>query len=247
MENYRELMKDTTVARLVFREIPYSGIGYVSMKGEAENRDLLLGMGVAQMHDAGAKTIYCGFKNDGLMKVPKLHGFLCWEQFYSHAHDMDSLQIDLSGIIHLQDAFELAFVPLRRDIAELYKRVYNESFCSIANAATCAHDSIEALLENSFATGELVLYRGEAAGVVETSADSESAVLEGIALLPQYRSLGLGRALLRRVLLRFVQRGFGKADLLVSSANPAAYRLYLSEGFEKKKLYARWFRLETDD
>lgn len=245
MENYRELTKDTTVARLVFREIPYSGIGYVSMRGGSESRDLLLYTGVAEMLDAGAETIFCGFRNDGFMKVPKVHGFLAGEQFYSFAHDMDELQIELSGRMDNTDALELTLVPLSRDGAELYKSVYNESFGSMPNAATCADDSIDELLNHSHVAGELVLFRGEAVGLVETSADNGIAELDGIALLPKYRSLGLGRVLLRRVLSRFEQAGFTKASLLVSSANLAAYRLYLSEGFDKNKLYTRWFRLET--
>ena len=142
--------------------------------------------------------------------MPKTCGFLAGEQFYSFAHDLDALEIDLGAVRDGGAPFTL--VPLCRGNAELYKSVYNESFAAVPNLATCADDSIEELLSSKSTTGELAFYRGEPAGVLELTAENGVPHIDGIALLPTFRGKGLGRALLRADAGAVSMRGASESD-----------------------------------
>ena len=54
-------------------------------------------------------------------------------------------------------------------------------------------------------------------------------------MVPAYRGMGLGRALVRQALDGFYQAGLRRAYLEVTAENAAAVRLYRSVGFRRAK------------
>ena len=54
-------------------------------------------------------------------------------------------------------------------------------------------------------------------------------------VIPSYRGLGLGRALVRRALAGFCQAGLHRAYLEVTAENAAAVQLYRNVGFRRAK------------
>ena len=58
-----------------------------------------------------------------------------------------------------------------------------------------------------------------------------------ICVLPEYRGLGLGKALLGATVRNLTQRKFGSLSLTVTEANSPAVDLYERLGFEKKRIF----------
>jgi hypothetical protein len=59
--------------------------------------------------------------------------------------------------------------------------------------------------------------------------------IQNVGVIPSYRGLGLGRALVRRSLAGFSQAGLHRAYLEVTAENAAAVRLYREVGFRRAK------------
>ncbi len=59
--------------------------------------------------------------------------------------------------------------------------------------------------------------------------------IQNVGVIPPYRGLGLGRALIRRALGGFCQAGLHRAYLEVTAGNDAAIRLYREVGFRRAK------------
>jgi ribosomal protein S18 acetylase RimI-like enzyme len=58
-----------------------------------------------------------------------------------------------------------------------------------------------------------------------------------ICVLPEYRGLGLGKALLAATVKNLTQRKFSSLSLTVTEANTPAVDLYERLGFEKKRVF----------
>ena len=69
-------------------------------------------------------------------------------------------------------------------------------------------------------------------------------MIQNLAVLPDCRGLGLGRALLQACLWGFRESGLTAAQLEVSARNEPAVRLYESAGFETRKSFYREMRAE---
>jgi ribosomal protein S18 acetylase RimI-like enzyme len=59
--------------------------------------------------------------------------------------------------------------------------------------------------------------------------------IQNVGVIPSYRGLGLGRALVRRALAGFCQAGLHRAYLEVTAENAAAVQLYRQVGFKRAK------------
>jgi ribosomal protein S18 acetylase RimI-like enzyme len=59
--------------------------------------------------------------------------------------------------------------------------------------------------------------------------------IQNVGVIPSYRGLGLGRALIRRALAGFCHAGLHRAYLEVTAENAAAVRLYREVGFKRAK------------
>jgi ribosomal protein S18 acetylase RimI-like enzyme len=61
-----------------------------------------------------------------------------------------------------------------------------------------------------------------------------------VGILPEWRGLGLGRALLRWSIARFRSLGLTEAELLVVAANDRALSIYRAEGFRTVVAWPQW-------
>lgn len=60
--------------------------------------------------------------------------------------------------------------------------------------------------------------------------------IQNVGVVPSYRGLGLGRALVRRALIGFYQEGLRRVFLEVTAENDGAVRLYRELGFRRSKI-----------
>jgi ribosomal protein S18 acetylase RimI-like enzyme len=73
-------------------------------------------------------------------------------------------------------------------------------------------------------------------GTVQGVTDQGSiGAIQNVGVIPSYRGLGLGQALIRRALNGFCQAGLHRAYLEVTAENAAAVRLYRAVGFRRAK------------
>jgi ribosomal protein S18 acetylase RimI-like enzyme len=76
-------------------------------------------------------------------------------------------------------------------------------------------------------------YVGTVQGVMD---QGSIGAIQNVGVIPSYRGLGLGRALVRRALAGFCQAGLHRAYLEVTAENAAAVRLYRNVGFRRSKI-----------
>ena len=63
--------------------------------------------------------------------------------------------------------------------------------------------------------------------------------IQNVGVIPSYRGLGLGRALVRRALAGFTQAGLRRAYLEVTAENVAAVQLYRNVGFGEPRHFTK--------
>jgi len=76
------------------------------------------------------------------------------------------------------------------------------------------------------------LYVGTVQGIMD---HGPIGAIQNVGVIPSYRGLGLGRALVRRALSGFIQAGLRRAYLEVTAENAAAVQLYRDVGFRRAK------------
>lgn len=80
---------------------------------------------------------------------------------------------------------------------------------------------------------ELMVAKFGSVRPVEDETSAGEFYVDSIAVLPEYRGRGVGRALLADVCRRAFENGFCKVGLLVDVANPKAEAMYASLGFRR--------------
>jgi len=123
--------------------------------------------------------------------------------------------------------------------------IRNSAFEHVKGNRPVAPEEVSRMAEDPYSTngGMLVLFcDGEPVGVACGEKDEfmgKPIVSIGpVAVLPDHQGKGLGRALLRAVIIRALDEGIGAAYLSVNSDNLSAVGLYASEGFKKEKGFA---------
>lgn len=82
-------------------------------------------------------------------------------------------------------------------------------------------------------------------GNSKTNISDKILKIQGLGILPGYRGLGYGQALLVEILNRAFHNGYRVAELVVHSANQAAINLYTKYGFQERYRYL-WYRRVVD-
>ena len=80
-------------------------------------------------------------------------------------------------------------------------------------------------------------------GVYELELTQEIPVIDGIALLKDFRGKGLGRSLLTAVLAQLAGRGYRRCRLMVATDNENAFGLYRTAGFKAAGVQSQWFQM----
>lgn len=212
--------------QLYTSEIPGKGIGYLTLE-KPEYLDAameeLVNQGALQVFATGALS---EGEQDGL-SIAMAHSMLIMERKLK----------DLSA-----PEGRLRLLPLTRDMAPIYIQLYNESFYSVANAATIHRSELEKLLRPQERAG-IVWLETRPVGIYDCILEGPSPLIDGIGLIKGVHGQGLGRELLRSVLTMLREEGFDSCHLLVSTANQAAFTLYRTEGFLVTEKKSTWYEV----
>lgn len=128
-----------------------------------------------------------------------------------------------------------------------FLRIYNTNFVSVPGTATYTEGDVARLLGDPGATrAGLLLLDGVPVGNYELcGCGTDTPELAAIGINAEKRGQGLGGRALRLLLACLADAGAKRVLLKVSTANPAAYRLYRSAGFQKERTLCRWYTLDA--
>ena len=158
------------------------------------------------------------------------------------------MEIDLDGSV---DPFVLLppyrWVPWEEALIDQHAEVKYQSFRSEIDAHVfpclgerqgCQRLMREIRRKPGFLAGATWLiathegYVGTVQGVMDRG---PIGAIQNVGVVPSYRGLGLGRALVRQALEGFYQAGLRRAYLEVTAENSSAVRLYRTVGFRRAK------------
>lgn len=203
------------IATLILREIPHQQRAYVMLRTVWHLQPFLEECR-AFCRMAGAESVYVTGE-DCLDMLPFVHEMQRW------TCRRDKLP-PLTEPVQLQ--------PLTDGNREEFRRLYNDLFAQVPNAATCTAQEAARIQREEQAA--LAIVDGQTAGLVQWTDNR----LEAIAVLPEHHGLGYRLAL--TVLHRMEAE---TVELQVSSANERALRLYQRLGFAKAGALSRWYDL----
>jgi ribosomal protein S18 acetylase RimI-like enzyme len=158
------------------------------------------------------------------------------------------MEIDLDGAV-TASALPRSFmwVPWQDSLLEQHAEVKYRSFVGEVDAyvfpclgdrSGCRRLMCEIRRKPGFLPGAtwLVACSGGYVGTVQGVMDQGPiGAIQNVGVLPPYRGLGLGRALVYRALAGFCQAGLQRAYLEVTAENGAAIQLYRNVGFRRAK------------
>jgi ribosomal protein S18 acetylase RimI-like enzyme len=137
------------------------------------------------------------------------------------------------------------WVPWDPNLLDLYAEVHYLSFRqtldaklfrSFADRAGCWHLMNEIRTKPGFCATATWMIAGPAGccGTIEASlVGLQEGGIQNVSVLPTFRRLGLGRALVLQSMHGFAREGATRVSLEVTGENAPAYRLYQSLGFRK--------------
>lgn len=221
------------VLEVIQREIATKGIGYLILRDCPEDRlGEALSKGMEKLKHSGAKTVWAASLPEGEPLNPGPVGV--WR--LTHVHDMVSMERPLSAPIPKSEV-KLTFRPVKRSSDEkLYLELVNRAYADVPNAKTLRQTDLRAPNHRS-----ALAFQGETAvGAYEWDLNEKTPELVTLAVSPDFRRQGFGRAILRAAM-----EGLKTAAccLTVSTANPAAMSLYESEGFTQTGVVSSWFEV----
>lgn len=121
-------------------------------------------------------------------------------------------------------------------------KVENESF-----SKPWTKEGFEAELENDTANFTAAVYNGQAVGYIGFHAVLDEGYVANIAVLPEYRRLGIADDLLKAALERSAEMRLSFLSLEVRKSNSAAIALYKKYGFEKVGERKRFYSAPVED
>lgn len=221
----------------ITREIPYRGVAYLIIRCcPAEELGRLLAREVRTLAGQGARTIYVASTDP---EAPLTEGVLGTVHL-THIHDMLDMERGLASD-RPRPQGRLRAEPLTEALGERWLALYNEAFADVPNAATYGPEELSEQLARPGSCG-LALEGERPVGIYEL--DLQTGEIEGIGLEKAARGRGMGRELLLLAMDLLAEQGCAHCWLQVSTANPAAYQLYLETGLSTRQIRSRWFRAE---
>lgn len=159
------------------------------------------------------------------------------------------MEIDLDAVPRVEALPQsFTWVSWNESLLELHAEVKYRSFLgeidadvfpSLGNPEGCKRLMCEIRRKPGFLPGATWLiacpqgYVGTVQGVMD---QGPIGAIQNVGVIPSYRGLGLGRALVRRALGGFSQAGLRRAYLEVTAENVAAVQLYYNVGFRRAKI-----------
>lgn len=145
----------------------------------------------------------------------------------------------------VSESFELT--PLSTDRIDTFLTLHREGMRGVPNVPTL----LESDVLKQMKMDRLFLIEtkdGTPVGFCDLAVDSErkAAELEEIAILPAWRSKGIGRQVIANLADGLAAEGIDSLSVLVATVNTGALRLYRRLGFDQEQFYANWFRQPLD-
>ena len=216
------------------QEIAPKGKAYVGLRGEPIEG---LNEICARLWDRGAKQIFLAAKEQ---KKPLAEGLLDGVRL-TYAHDMLGLSRSLDAHRPRPEG-RLTLEPLTREKKDLFLRIYNESFFSVANSSTYGEAEFEQIMGPEYRCG-FGLLDGTPVGIYELGFKKENPEIGSIGLDAPYLGKGLGREFLLTLMDYLAELGCDACWLQVATANEKAHRLYQSLGFTQSEQLSRWYEV----
>lgn len=220
-------------------EIAAKGRGYLALRRcRREDVDEALAKGREKLLALGATEIYVTSSDPA---APLEEGERAGCRL-THVRDMLWMERELSALPpQLED---VALEELTRARGGAWLTLHNACFFDLPNSATYGPQALERALSQGWQCGFLN-WKGIPVGVYELSLAGELPELEGLAVHEDYRSRGLGRALLYALLGCLAGQGYSRCRLLVATDNAPAFALCRSAGFKAAGIQGQWFSMQA--
>ncbi|BDF67104.1 hypothetical protein CE91St43_10760 [Oscillospiraceae bacterium] len=223
------------VLEVIQREVPTRGIGYLILRDCPEDRlGEALGKGMEKLKKTGAKQVWATSLPEGEPLHPGPVGV--WR--LTHVHDMVTMERALGPDLP-KPTQKFILKPVKKALEEkTYLELVNKAYRDVPNAKTQGQGDLR--LPNCRYT---LAYQGEQLiGAFCLDLSEKAPQLTTLAVDPELRRLGLGRALLLTALESLGPKA-GACSLLVSTANAAAMGLYEQTGFAQTGVVSSWFEV----
>ncbi len=229
------------VYTVIFSEIPIKQKGYILINKSTQAQYLeAIDVSCKALIQSGADRIYATCK-DKSIDVPQLELRTPHYEFH-YEHELDYFEAALPTSYWGNAKEEEALQPLTRDDGDEFLHIYNDTFFHVPNSSTYTNEDTTRILEGTekFGAGFLIK-NGKKVGIYELSFEADVPEIASVGILEEYRGKGLGYQFLNLLLKSLHTKGYPKAGLRVSIANPNAYRLYENAGFVKVHTVSRWY------
>lgn len=220
------------VIEIMQRDTAVTGIGYIILRDCPEDRlGEALGKGMERLKKAGARTVLATSLPEG----EPLHNGPVGVWRLTHVHDIVRMECPLPSP---KSEIKLTTRPVKRAADEkLYLELINRAYADVPYARAQS----QANLRQPNHRYALACQGEQVVGGYELDLSEKTPELLALAVVPELRRQGLGRALLRTAL-----DGLNKAPtcgLELSTANAAGLGLCQSEGFTQTALVSDWFEV----
>lgn len=244
MEQRRWLEEDGYCLDLYQGEIPVRGVGLMTVQDCKPGQwTRAFAHGVELLRQQGAQMILASSPLEGSPLRGKTAQVGPLRFVYRHTLDLLILDIQKD---RWGPCDSLIHEPLSRDNAEEFIRLYNDAMDLVPNVTTYTMEDLPQLMSLRQMAQLYRLPDGTPAAVTEVQLGMDRPLLETLAVAEDYRGRGLGRAALGDTLCRLYRGGYWGVALIVSNANPTAYRFYLSQGFQKYRAYSHWYEFQGE-
>ena len=224
---------------LVFSDSAEGGTGYCLIKKcPVSMRADLFEYCAYKLFLAGAKSVLLGVEN-GLRPAVKKMNFSSMDAVY------ESSILHMSRIVpeetHLRTLLRLE--PVKSGQTDQYKRMYNRIFTDTDNVSSALRSEVERNIARKGYEVMFAVVSGEKVGLCEVDISGDDSVIETVGIDEEFRGQGFSRMVLQNIFNILNISGVRKTNLIVSSANKAAFSLYKSEGFRTENVLSKWYRL----
>lgn len=225
------------IYQLYPNEIGAKGKAYLALRRcRAEDVDEALRKGREELLRLGATEIYVT-SSDPAAHLEEGSRAGCR---LIHVRDLLWMERELEALPAERGAVSL--VPLVRERGGAWITLHNECFFDMPNSATYGPRDLDRALTSEYACG-FAMWNEIPVGVYELELAQEIPVIDGIALLKDFRGKGLGRSLLTAVLAQLSGRGYRRCRLMVATDNENAFGLYRTTGFKAAGVQSQWFQM----
>lgn len=222
------------VIEIIQKEVPSRGIGYIILRDCPEDRlGEALGKGMERLKKAGAQRVWATSLPEGEPLHPGPVGV--WR--LTHVHDMVMMSCSL-GPDRPRTEERLTLKPAKRSNDEkLYLDLMNRGFQGIPTAKTYTPADLKV---QNHRCG--LAYQGEKlVGAYKLDLTEKTPQLAAMTIEPELRRQGLGKKLLLTLLDALPKAA--ACELLVSTLNEEAMKLYEGVGFAQAGVNSSWFEV----